>query len=92
MRLIVSLRFSLGKCGKIWKNLLFFRADMAGLGKYCMSGYGRNGVYRVKIVESTIQVSNAPIRDLKYQLPVSGVELTILQVRNTPTKQISQTK
>ena len=25
----------------------FFRADMAGLGKYCMGGYGRIGVYRV---------------------------------------------
>ena len=26
----------------------FFRADMAGLGKYCAGGYGRIGVYRVK--------------------------------------------
>ena len=26
----------------------FFRADMAGFGKYCMGGYGRIGVYRVK--------------------------------------------
>ena len=26
----------------------FFRADMAGLGKYNMGGYGRIGVYRVK--------------------------------------------
>ena len=26
----------------------FFRAAMAGLGKYCMGGYGRIGVYRVK--------------------------------------------
>ena len=26
----------------------FFRADMAGLGKYHMGGYGRIGVYRVK--------------------------------------------
>ena len=25
-----------------------FRADMAGLGKYCTGGYGRIGVYRVK--------------------------------------------
>ena len=36
--------------GKMWKNmekLLFFRADMAGLGKYCTGGYGRIGVYRV---------------------------------------------
>ena len=26
-----------------WKNGRFFRADMAGLGKYCMGGYGRIG-------------------------------------------------
>ena len=35
--------------GKIWKVLgkqPFFRADMAGLGKYRMGGYGRIGVYR----------------------------------------------
>ena len=25
-----------------------FRADMAGLGKYSMGGYGRIGVYRVR--------------------------------------------
>ena len=36
----------------MWKYLekqLFFRVDMAGLGKYCMGGYGRIGVYRVII-------------------------------------------
>ena len=27
----------------------FFRADMAGLGKYGTGGYGRIGVYRVKL-------------------------------------------
>ena len=35
--------------GKIWKILgkrPFFRADTAGLGKYCTGGYGRIGVYR----------------------------------------------
>ena len=35
----------------MWKFLEkrpFFRADMAGLGKYCTGGYGRIGVYRVK--------------------------------------------
>ena len=26
----------------------FFRANMAGLGKYHMGGYGRIGVYRVR--------------------------------------------
>ena len=33
----------------MWKFLEkrpFFRADMAGLGKYCMGGYDRIGVYR----------------------------------------------
>ena len=33
----------LEKCG-------IFRADMAGLGKYCTGGYGRIGVYRVNII------------------------------------------
>ena len=33
---------NLEKCGKFW-----YQADMAGLGKYCMGGYGRIGVYRV---------------------------------------------
>ena len=31
------------------EKLPFFRADMAGLGKYHMGGYGRIGVYRVKV-------------------------------------------
>ena len=37
----------LEKCGKLWKKRPFFRADMAGLGKYHTGGYGRIGVYRV---------------------------------------------
>ena len=47
MRLILFLGFPLGK---MWKNMEkrpFFRAAMAGLGKYRMGGYGRIGVYRV---------------------------------------------
>ena len=33
------------------------RADMAGLGKYCMGGYGRIGVYRVKDeVKNIVQI------------------------------------
>ena len=46
MRLV---RFGWFYFGKMWKNMekqLFFRADMAGLGKYCTGGYGRIGVYR----------------------------------------------
>ena len=37
----------------MWKFVekrLFFRVDMAGLGKYCTGGYGRIGVYRVNSV------------------------------------------
>ena len=37
----------------MWKFLEkrpFFRADMAGLGKYSTGGYGRIGVYRVNLV------------------------------------------
>ena len=36
----------------MWKNIEkqpFFRAATAGLGKYHTGGYGRIGVYRVKI-------------------------------------------
>ena len=39
---------NLEKCGNLWKNGRFFRADMAGLGKYSMGGYGRIGVHRDK--------------------------------------------
>ena len=48
MRLIL---FGVYFFGKMWKNMEkrpFFRAAMAGLGKYHMGGYGRIGVYRVK--------------------------------------------
>ena len=40
--------FSFRKMWKSLEKLLFFRADMAGLGKYSMGGYGLIGVYRVK--------------------------------------------
>ena len=49
MRLILFGGFYLGKMWKISEKRPFFRADMAGLGKYCMGGYGRIGVYRVNI-------------------------------------------
>ena len=32
------------------KTAVFFRADMAGLGKYSTGGYGRIGVYRVNVI------------------------------------------
>ena len=45
--------------GKMWKFLRkrpFFRADMAGLGKYCMGGYGRIGVYRVNMIDEQSKI------------------------------------
>ena len=49
MWLISSERFTLDKCENIWKNRPFFRANMAGLEKYCTGGYGQIGVFRVKL-------------------------------------------
>ena len=43
-QLIFFGMFSFGKMLKFLEP--FFRADMAGLGKYHMGGYGRIGVYR----------------------------------------------
>ena len=44
----VFVWFYFGKMWIFFKNSRFFRADMTGLGKYHMGGYGRIGVYRVK--------------------------------------------
>ena len=46
----------------------FFRADMAGLGKYCTGGYGRIGVYRVK----TSNCTKAKINKLDRQIIMSS--------------------
>ena len=46
-RLILFLGFYFGKMWKFLEKRPFFRADMAGLGKYSTGGYGRIGVYRV---------------------------------------------
>ena len=45
-RLIFSVGFYFRK---ILEKRPFFRADMAGLGKYYTGGYGRIGVYRVNV-------------------------------------------
>ena len=50
MLLIVSGVISLEKYGKILENQPFFPADTAGLGNYSTGGYGRIGVYRVKVI------------------------------------------
>ena len=47
MRFLLFGGFYFGKIWKILEKRPFFRADMAGLGKYCTGGYGRIGVYRV---------------------------------------------
>ena len=47
-RFILFVGFSFGKIWKISEKLrLFFRAEVAGLGKYHTGGNGRIGVYRV---------------------------------------------
>ena len=49
-RFIFFVWFNFGKMWKTLEKRPFFRADMAGLGKYHTGGYGRIGVYRVKVV------------------------------------------
>ena len=46
-RFILFERLYFGKMLKFSEKRPFFRADMAGLGKYCTGGYGWIGVYRV---------------------------------------------
>ena len=46
VRFLLFGGFYFGKIWKIWEKRPFFRADTAGLGKNCMGGYGRFGVYR----------------------------------------------
>ena len=49
----------------MWKFLEkrpFFRADTAGLGKYCTGGYVRIGVYRVKAFTCLSKVTSSNIK------------------------------
>ena len=46
-RFILFERLYFGKMWKFSEKRPFFRADMAGLGKYCTGGYGRIGVSTV---------------------------------------------
>ena len=62
MLLIVSGVFSLEKYGKILENRPFFRADTAGLGNYSKGGYGRIGVYRVKVI--SLRIDNCDERSV----------------------------
>ena len=48
MRLILFGGYFFGKMWKNMEKLPFFRAAMAGFGKYHMGGYGRIVVHRVK--------------------------------------------
>ena len=43
---------------KILEKRPFFRADTAGLGKYCTGGYGRIGVYRVNLRSLNITINH----------------------------------
>ena len=49
VRFLLFSGFYFGKMWNILEKLPFFQTDTAGLGKYCMGGYGRIGVYRVKV-------------------------------------------
>ena len=49
----------LDKCGFFFEKRPFFRADMAGLGKYHTGGYGRIGVYKTRYTV-------VPIGPLRY--------------------------
>ena len=49
-RFLLFVGFYFGKMWKIEEKRPFFRADMAGLGKYHTAGYGRIGVYRVNVL------------------------------------------
>ena len=52
---------------KISEKRPFFRADMAGLGKYCMGRYGRIGVYRVKKhIDKFDNVQKRALRIISY--------------------------
>ena len=51
MRFILFGWFSFGRMWKYLEKWPFFRADMAGLGKYSTGRYGRIGVYRVNSIE-----------------------------------------
>ena len=51
-RFILSVGLQFGKMWIFLEKWPFFWADMAGLGKYHMGGYGRIGVYRVKLKQS----------------------------------------
>ena len=65
--------------GKMWKNMEkrpFFRADMAGLGKYCTGVYGRIGVYRVKVTP--------PLPGPSYCVIIPGHPLTVTSYMGDP--------
>ena len=59
--------------GSILEKWPFFRADTAGLGKYCTGGYGRIGVYRVKLT-FTFEVNE------KYEKNEEMVPKSITQI------------
>ena len=63
-RFLVFRVFYFGKMWTFLEKRPFFRADMAGLGKYCMGGYGRIWVYRVKNHQGLASESFSPRSDL----------------------------
>ena len=63
MQFILFVWFYFGKMWKSLEKLPFFRADMAGLGKYHMGRYGRIGVYRVNIPSYAIGQERTLLQD-----------------------------
>ena len=47
----------LEKCGNFWEKKPFFRADLAGLGKWRTGGFGRIGVYRVNMQDFFLKLT-----------------------------------
>ena len=62
-RLIPFVLFYFGKMWNFLEKRPFFRADLAGLGKYCTGGFGRIGVHRVK-EQCSVSIFNIADHDL----------------------------
>ena len=71
---------------KISEKQLFFRADMAGLGKYHTDGYGRIGVYRVNILnplELAVKIGRQMLSDYsrRYNQLIAAPILVSIKIK-----------
>ena len=51
-RFIIFEALNFGKMWKFWEKRPFFRADMAGLGKYCMANMAGLGSIGLKVIST----------------------------------------